>query len=176
MSVGTVLQNGAWGAGVPGFFLASGSLWLGVVNWRHTRGQAEREDQRSARNDLRELLFDVKSDLKSACKTLGFADDLPEQPPSIQKLKDAIPRYKQIVETPTESSLSHLDSMLVPCSTMWALVRGRVEDAKREHPIHDDPQGRKRASIEAQAKDVFQKTIEKFIDPMIDDIKRANRQ
>ena len=171
-----MLQDGAWGAGVLGFFLASGSLWLGVVNWRHTRGQAEREEQRSERNDLRELLFDVKSDLESACKTLEWADDLTDEPPSLKKLQDAIPRYEEILEVPTGSLLSQINSMLRACSTTWESVRSRVEDAKREQPIHNDPQGRKRASVEAQAKDIFEKTVEKFINPAIDDIKRANRQ
>ncbi len=170
----TSLQELANGAGVLGFFLASGSLWLGFKNWRHTRGKDAREEQRTERNDLRELLFAVKFDLEKACKIIASGGDLPTEPPSIKQLQDAIPRYQRILEVPDEHDLFLLQSTLTMIVAWWSLVQGHISDAERGYPVPGDPQGRKRAATEADAKENFEETVV-MIDRLVDKINKANR-
>lgn len=175
MSIGTELQYGAWGAGVLGFFLASGSLWLGVVNYRHLKSAPAVQEQRAERNELRELLLAARFDLEKSSKTLDFGDDFPSQPPtSFKTLRDAIPRYKQILEVPTAKSLDQVEKMVGYSEMIWDAVESRIKDATRERPMHNDPAGRKRAAVERDAMKIFDNSV-LIINSVIDTINSANR-
>ncbi len=161
-------------AGVLGFFLGAGSLWLGIANYRHTRSAPAREEQRRERTALRELLLCVKTDLLAACKTIADAGDLaPDPPASLQTLRDAIPRFMRIIDIPDNDKLHLVDVSVFTSESAWSSVARYVEDSKRNDPIFDTSSGRKRAAVEAQAKDTFQASI-RVIDMTIDIIQSVN--
>ncbi len=79
----------------------------------------------------------------------------------------------RIIDIPDNDKLHLVDVSVFTSESAWSSVARYVEDSKRNDPIFDTSSGRKRAAVEAQAKDTFQASI-RVIDMTIDIIQSVN--
>jgi hypothetical protein len=154
-----LLQGAAQLAGV-------GGLILSVKNYQARKGDAARAEERDNRRDLREMLFELQTDLKSVLSELTFGNDIPsEPPPSVTRAVVKLPQFAQILDTPTNAELGRLKMNVQSLKmnvqsidTYWLILRSVISRGK-DAQFGDDPDGRKRIAQEGILKETITETL-----------------